>query len=76
MSKICKNCKYFEYINNDFDPEWLGNCNNSNFIYTGNGNEFSINGLGYWDIESYNACFAVGEKFGCIHFEQKEVSND
>lgn len=76
MSKICKNCKYFKYINDDYDPEWLGTCSNSHFVYKYDDDKFSIKGLTYWDAEGYCASFAVGEKFGCIYFEQKEVAND
>ena len=72
MKKICKNCEYFKYTNLDFHPKYQGDCSNPNFIYTGDGEEVTINGLGYWDYESYDAGFNVGEEFGCIHFKEKE----
>jgi hypothetical protein len=72
MTKICKNCEYFKYSNSVIHPKYQGECSNPNFIYTGDGEELVINGLGYWDYESYNAGFDVGAEFGCIHFKEKE----
>jgi hypothetical protein len=72
MKKICKNCEYFKYSDDKIYQKHQGECSNPNFIYTGDGGEVAINGLGYWDCESYYAGFDVGEEFGCIHFKEKE----
>jgi len=31
-------------------------------------------GLLYWDLEGYNADFATGEAFGCIHHDQANTT--
>lgn len=49
-----------------------GYCNNSKFVYTGDGDKTPEDGLGYWDCESYKAGFQTGENFGCIHFKERE----
>ena len=72
MTKICKNCKYFKYTNDGYHPTYQGECENSHFTYTGDGENVLEDGLGYWDYESYSAGFNVGEKFGCVHFKRKE----
>ena len=64
MQKICKYCKYFD---------GASGCNSDKFVYVGvfEDAEMSEDGLGYWDYESYAAGFNVGERFGCIHWEEK-----
>ena len=58
----------------------IGKCGNKNFIYTAAGGcqeDDLINALTnprallYSDSEAYQAYFLTGEKFGCIHFENK-----
>jgi len=59
--KICKNCTHWE----------KNNCDCDKFVYEGY-DEPPIDGLVYWDYESYSAGFETGEQFGCIHFKRGE----
>jgi len=68
VRKICKNCKYWKR-EGDYP---VGRCKNKKFIYDSWDKLCPIDGLIYWDYEGYQAGFAVGERFGCIHFKAKE----
>jgi hypothetical protein len=51
---------------------FFGSCSNPKFVYVQGGIEEAVlDGLNYWDYESYYASFETGEKFGCIHFEKR-----
>lgn len=64
--KICKNCKYFEKVNNDYIPYYcgFGHCNHSWYL-----ERREIEVLNNSPTEPDVLFF---EDFGCIHFEPKE----
>lgn len=72
MEKICKFCKWWEENTGKYDQIECGECKDTHFIYTGEGEKTPSNGLGYWDYESYRAGFETGSHFGCIHFVKNE----
>jgi hypothetical protein len=75
MEKLCKFCRFWTEYKADYYPyhPGIGGCNHGNFVYTGQGDETPVNGLGYWDQDSYRAGFETGSDFGCIHFEQRDT---
>jgi hypothetical protein len=77
MKRICKFCIWWTEYTQKWDQKECGECKESHFIYTGNGEEIPLNGLGYWDGESYAAGFNTGSYFGCIHFvENKKITDE
>ena len=67
----CMNCRYWD--RGGYKNYLVGTCKNDKFVYTGDGEyETQVDGLGYWDSESYAAGFETGQDFGCIHFEKTE----
>ncbi len=77
LQNQCKNCKYFERHTGEYDNKQFGECcNKQKFVYgTSDDNKNGGNNdiLFYMDYEWYDASLEVGEDFGCIHFENKEV---
>ena len=77
LQNQCKNCKYFKRHTGKYDNKQFGKCcNEQKFVYgTSDDNKNGGNNdiLFYMDYEWYNAGLEVGEDFGCIHFENKEV---
>ena len=74
MNNKCKNCKYFQRNTEPYDNNNFGECSCDKFVYDSYINEKEeTDKLFYWDYESYSADFNVGENFGCIHFEEKEL---
>ena len=77
MKKICKNCKYYNDDNQYGKVKSYGECDCSKFIYDYDYEHCKEKDvLIYYDYESYNAGFKVGEEFGCIHFERKEKNEN
>lgn len=77
MKKICKNCKYYNADNLYEKIKSYGECDCPKFIYDYDFDKHEEKDiLSYWDCESYNAGFEVGEEFGCIHFERKEKNEN
>jgi hypothetical protein len=83
--KLCKNCKHFKRHKDSCQSIKFGHCVCSKFVYGSayeqtkkEDNDFSdeANELLYEDYEGYNADFEVGENFGCIHWEAKEMLED
>lgn len=63
----CKECKYFR----PDDGMFTSNCSTPKIIYDKyNEKETPEDGVRYWDDDSYEAYFIVGENFGCINFER------
>ncbi len=71
--KRCRTCKNWARHTQKFDIEHhgkhVGICSSKAFVYTGQSNIINVDGLGYWDVESYHAGFETGEDFGCIHWD-------
>ena len=76
MKKICKKCKYFTQDKDDKELGY-GQCECEKMIYDTaycrKPKEKDL--LFYMDYEGYNAGIEVGEEFGCIHFNKKELNN-
>jgi hypothetical protein len=66
----CKTCKYWVP-----EEKTSGSCSCDKFVYTGEGAETPIDGLGFWDVDSCSAAFETGENFGCLHYEKKQEVN-
>jgi hypothetical protein len=68
-AKLCGTCKYFTPYTDAFDLEYhgahAGRCSCDKFVENA---KVPVDGLGYWDYESYSAGFEVGAGFGCIHW--------
>ena len=79
--KKCKDCKYFKRNTDEFHLKTFGECKNEDKIVYGDTrddvayrtNVYENDMLVYRDYEWYSAQVEVGEEFGCIHFEKKEV---
>jgi len=72
MKKICKNCKYYKAPKTRLGKiEDSGSCRCKKFVYNNNMDDiYPLNDkLEYYDYESYQAGFYVGQNFGCIHFK-------
>lgn len=70
--RICKNCIHWrvKHYGRWSSPEApVGECNCEAFEYTGMDGETPIDGLGYWDSNSYDGYFETGQDFGCIHWK-------
>lgn len=73
----CKNCKYFKRNKDNYRSEKYGECSCDKFAYDSWISEKEeTDKLFYWDYEDYSANFNVGENFGCIHFEEKELQDE
>lgn len=70
----CRDCRYWsENEQSEYDIKLerstCGDCDHEKFTYQDDGR--FIDGLDYWDYESYSAGFTTGPEFGCIHFEKE-----
>ena len=73
---ICKNCKFFQKNEFEWRSKKYGYCNCKKFEYGTSGKKEKYKDKLYFkDYEGYSADFEVGEEFGCIHFEEKEILN-
>ena len=63
----CKDCKYFRPLEDGHNE-----CSSSKFVYE---DRESDEQLVIFDYHGYSAGFTVGEKFGCIFFEEKGKPN-
>lgn len=70
MERLCKNCKYYAKKDRVRGKDF-GCCSCDKFVYTG-GEHLPLEDdmLIYEDFEQYDACFFVGENFGCVHFKE------
>lgn len=72
---LCGSCKHWKRVSEPFDIEYhgahTGTCKSKSFVYQQRG-EVPVNGLAYYDYESYSAGFYTGEAFGCIHWKKKD----
>lgn len=59
----CKTCKHWTRMD-DGDQPHAGHCDSPKFVYQA---PLPVDGLEYWDYESYSAGFQTGEDFGCVH---------
>lgn len=70
--KVCQTCRYWARLTDASEieghGEWAGNCSSPKFVYD---EKVPVDGLEYWDYESYSAEFRTGENFGCIHHQSK-----
>ena len=71
----CEDCKYWTKKQDPFKDRPNGEiiytdgfCDNEKFVES---EDTPIDGLQYWDYESYSAGFATGARFGCIHFARR-----
>lgn len=73
--KTCETCifwkRYTEESDIRYHGEHKGGCSCGHFVYTGDGTQCPIDGVGFWDYESYDASFETGRDFGCIHWVDK-----
>ena len=73
-NKLCKNCASWlrcipmKYEIRDITHQ--GVCKHTAFVYSSDDCIAPIDGLVYWDADSYAAGFNTGENFGCIHFRR------
>ncbi len=67
-SMLCGNCKFWQRYS---DRLGFGGCSSNKFVYSGNRERADLDGMEYWDSESYSAGFMTGQNFGCIHHEPK-----
>jgi len=76
MKKLCKTCFYWhQNKRNYYAPEGgvYGECSCGKFIYRDDfWRPYAIDQLIYWDYEGYNARFATGPEFGCVHWAKKD----
>lgn len=63
--KTCDKCS--NYVHGE---DFKGECN---LIDSGNNYPMMENGIMSWDYEGYSSGCYVGPKFGCIHWEKKDV---
>ena len=79
MKKICKNCKHWTTDNTYGYDGMIGTCDSDKFVYSYSMtylDESNRDMLMVSDYEGYMADFCTGEEFGCIHFEEKENSDE
>ena len=77
----CKDCKYFKRNTDKYLNKQFGRCMNETKLDYGSSYDnksysntiITPDMLLYEDYERYSASLEVGEDFGCIHFENKEV---
>lgn len=73
--KLCMTCEYWRRYRHKVALENHGNhagtCDSGKLEYNEDGRP-QIDGLSYWDAEAYSADFNTGERFGCIHWKEKE----
>ena len=80
MDKTCKTCRWWDkVIVRALPPGIYKGCGCSVIRYVGRDDEdaqgrkisipFQPDGACYWDFEEYDAGFASGPDFGCIHHE-------
>jgi len=76
MKKLCKTCFYWHQRKPvHYLPKRVvcGDCSCEKFIYIGSpSSPYSIDSLLYWDAEGYDASFATGPEFGCVHWAKKD----
>jgi len=64
--KVCENCDFAEKSSKRIT------CSCPAFKYSSPIYGIPEDGLAHWDCEGYFASFAVGPKFGCIHWKPRE----
>lgn len=69
MKKICKNCQFWERVDNNH----YGECSSKKFNDLSNFKYITDNELAYVGHYGNDVGFFVGESFGCIHFKKKEI---
>jgi hypothetical protein len=75
---LCEDCKWRDETKSAgryLDAKGYAGCKNSKFLYGYEKEDLEklgLDGFQYVDGEYWSASFAVGPKFGCIHFEEKE----
>lgn len=73
IGNTCSTCSFWKRGDSEtVHSNHFGTCSHPAFIYLGDIPDSTRetqrpDSFVYWDSEDYNASFATGERFGCIH---------
>ena len=73
--KRCEVCAFWQRDLDDYrGVKHTGYCNSKKMVYCGDETAMAdLDGLEFWDVESYGGGLKTGEDFCCCHFVKKKV---